>query len=281
MVRQFNLLNEKDEKFSLMNMQEYCLLTSPAGLGYSYSTSYEQLANLFVQNIRTLEQGKIEGIVNFLTYENFWNFVNYIENAESLRLEYIIPFNDDTKTFYRDVQISNLSKTEKTLNGVISESITFNCTGLWYQEAITEYGFGDQDIVWDFRWDPFFADYTERTIEFENDGHTEAPFQVSMTGNIIKPKISVIQNNQVINSIAFPFTLLAGETLQYSSKENELYIRKIGTDGTITNLFNSSYIDINNTNIFTLPKGTSILSVSAENDIYYGNVDIYKRYKIV
>lgn len=281
MVRQFNLLNEKDEKFSLMNMQDYCLLTSPAGLGYSYSTSYEQLANLFVQNIRTLEQGKIEGIVNFLTYENFWNFVNYIENAESLRLEYIIPFNDDTKTFYRDVQISNLSKTEKTLNGVISESITFNCTGLWYQEAITEYGFGDQDIVWDFRWDPFFADYTERTIEFENDGHTEAPFQVSMTGNIIKPKISVIQNNQVINSIAFPFTLLAGETLQYSSKENELYIRKIGTDGTITNLFNSSYIDINNTNIFTLPKGTSILSVSAENDIYYGNVDIYKRYKIV
>lgn len=281
MVRQFNLLNEKDEKFSLMNIQEYCLLTSPAGLGYSYSTSYEQLANLFVQNIRTLEQGKIEGIVNFLTYENFWNFVNYIENAESLRLEYIIPFNDDTKTFYRDVQISNLSKTEKTLNGVISESITFNCTGLWYQEAITEYGFGDQDIVWDFRWDPFFADYTERTIEFENDGHTEAPFQVSMTGNIIKPKISVIQNNQVINSIEFPFTLQTGETLQYSSKENELYIRKIGTDGTITNLFNSSYIDINNTNIFTLPKGTSILSVSAENDIYYGNVDIYKRYKIV
>lgn len=235
---------------------------------------------MFIQDLRSLEQGRIEGTVNFIKYENYTKLVNFIERANSLRFQYIIPY-EEPQTYYRDVQIESVSKSEIQPNGVMSESISFNCLSLWYQEDVTPYEFGDQDIVWDFVWDPYFADYKSRTILFNNDGHTEAPFQVIISGYIEYPTISVSVGNEVVNSITFPFILQQGESLEYSSKETELYIRKKNKDGSYTNLFTSQYIDINNQNIFTLPKGESVLTVSAENEIFDGEVNIYKRFKVV
>ena len=36
MVREFSLLNEKNQMFSLMDIENYCLLTEPTGLGMTY-----------------------------------------------------------------------------------------------------------------------------------------------------------------------------------------------------------------------------------------------------
>ena len=66
MVREFKLLNEKGQSYSLMDIQNYCLLTEPNGLGYSYSTEYEQLGSTFIENFRRIEQGQIAGTVNFI-----------------------------------------------------------------------------------------------------------------------------------------------------------------------------------------------------------------------
>ena len=77
MVREFKLKNEKGQEYSLMDIERYCLLTEPSGLGYSYSTEYEQLGNSFFTNLRKLEQGIITGVANFLNYENFMNFGNF------------------------------------------------------------------------------------------------------------------------------------------------------------------------------------------------------------
>lgn len=42
-VREFSLINENDEVFSFMDIVNYCLLTDPEGLGYSYANTYEQI----------------------------------------------------------------------------------------------------------------------------------------------------------------------------------------------------------------------------------------------
>ena len=280
MVRQFNLINENNEKFSLMDIQNNCLLTDPSGLGLLYTTSYERLGSTFVENLRRIEQNRIAGIVNFLNYENYNKFANYVTKSKSLKLEYIIDLGTP-QTFYREISLRELTKTEIQTNGVMSESITIECLSLWYQEDETDYSFGDQDIIWDFYWDPIFGDYKSRSIIVDNDGQIDATFKVTIANYVRYPKIEVLVNGEVVNSLQFPFILQDGERIEYSSKQNDTYIRKIGTDGTITNLFNSSYIDINNTNIFTLPMGESVLNVSAENDIITGNVSIFKRYKVV
>ena len=56
MVRKFKLINNLGQEYSLMDIENYCLLTEPNGLGYSYSTEYEQLGNTFITNLRRIEQ---------------------------------------------------------------------------------------------------------------------------------------------------------------------------------------------------------------------------------
>lgn len=56
MVREFKLINDKGQEYSLMDIENYCLMTEPSGLGYGYSTEYEQLGNTFISNLRRVEQ---------------------------------------------------------------------------------------------------------------------------------------------------------------------------------------------------------------------------------
>ena len=65
------------------------------------------------------------------------------------------------------------------------------------------------------------------------------------------------------------------------SLENEIYILKQNTDGTISNLFDLDYIDIQKQNIFRLKRGISEIRLQAENDIVNARVIIYPRYKVV
>ena len=53
MVRQFRLVNEKGQEFSLMDIYNYCFMSEPSGLGYSYNTSYQQVGNSFFEQLKT------------------------------------------------------------------------------------------------------------------------------------------------------------------------------------------------------------------------------------
>ena len=99
MVREFNLINEKGQTFSLMDIKDYCLLTEPSGLGYNYSSEYEQIENSFISNVRKIEQGQINGIVNFTNYDNYTKLVDFIEGSETLKFQYIIPQKEKTLDF--------------------------------------------------------------------------------------------------------------------------------------------------------------------------------------
>ena len=54
-VREFKLVNEKGQTYSLMDIKNYALLTEPDGLGYSYSTSYTKVGEVFINNIKEQE----------------------------------------------------------------------------------------------------------------------------------------------------------------------------------------------------------------------------------
>ena len=71
MVREFKLINEKGQEFSLMDIYNHTLLTEPSGLGYTYITEYQQLGDTFISNLRNIQQGQISGTLNFINYENY------------------------------------------------------------------------------------------------------------------------------------------------------------------------------------------------------------------
>lgn len=281
MVREFYLVNEKNEKFSLMDIYNNCLLTEPNGLGYLYDSTYEQLGNSFVEDIRTLGQGQIIGQVNLLNYELFQKFIQFVETAEVLRFLYRIPLKDGNIEYLKDVNIASLSKTEKGRNGIISEKVTFDCLSLWYQNEEITYTVGDQDMMWDFMWDARFADYKSRSIVVENDGHVDAPMQIEIADYTKNPTIYVMHKNKEVFNLSLPIIIQNGEKLLYSSKEKEIYIKKQNRDGTYENLFKYPYIDLNNRNIFRLPKGTCEITLTAENNIVNSKLNIFKQYKVV
>lgn len=284
MVRGFRLLNEKGQSYSLMDIQNNCLLTEPNGLGYSYSTEYEQLGNIFVENLRKFEQGQITGIVNFLKYDNFKELVDFIERAENLKLAYKIPFKNGEKEYLKDINIQSLTKSQIQTNGVMSETITFDCLSLWYEQNTIVYNMEGQEdeLRWDFEWDSKFTDYDTRSLKYINEGHVEAPVLIEIAGHVINPKIELYVEGELYQEVPFSVEIKEYEKLLYGSKENEFYINKQNADGTLTSLFSLDYIDFKNDNVIRFPKNKSCeLRLKADNEILNAQVTILAYYKAV
>ena len=284
MVRGFKLRNEKGQEFSMMDIHNYCLLTEPSGLGYGYNAEYEQLGNTFITNLRRMEQGQINGQVNFLNYDNYKKLVDFIEKSESLKFSYKVPLTNGVKEYLKDVQIKDITKTEIQENGVMSENITFDCLSLWYEENKTIYTITPQEseLRWDFRWDSKFGDYSARNLSFINQGHVEAPILVSIDGQVLNPSIELYVEGQLYQTVEINTLIDQYEKLLYSSKENDFYINKQNTDGTLTSLFDLDIINFANDNVIRLPKNKSCeLLLKADNDITHAEGSILVYYKAV
>lgn len=284
MVREFKLVNEKGQEYSLMNINDYCLLTEPNGLGYSYSTEYEQLGNTFITNLRKVEQGQINGTVNFLKYDNYKNFIDFIESAEKLKFSYKIPFEQGVKEYFKDIEIQSLSKSEIQTNGLISESIVFDCLSLWYEENIVIYTIQPEtgEIRWDFRWDSRFIDYDTRSLSYINKGHVEAPVLIEMCGHLVNPKIELYIEGELYQTVSFNTEIAEFEKLLYCTKENEFYMKKQNTDGTIEDLYDLDIISFENDNVIRLPINKSCeIKLTADNEVLNAQVTILAYYKAV
>ena len=286
MVREFRLVNEKGQDYSLMDIEDHCLLTDPSGLGYSYSTEYERVGNTFIENLRKLEQGQIPGTLNFKNYDNFQNLVNFIESAESLKFAYKIPFLNRSIEYFKDVVIQSLGKSQKQTNGLLSEAVTFDCLSLWYEENTTIYTIEQEtdEIRWDFEWDSRFADYDTRNLQYINKGHIEAPILVEMDGHLVNPKIELYVEGQLYQSVKFTTEIQEYEKLLYSSKENEFYIKRQKTDGTLEDLFNLDVLqDFDKIDeVIRIPKNKSCeIKLTADNEVLNAKITILPQYKAV
>lgn len=284
MVREFKLLNEKGQSYSLMDIENYCLLTEPSGLGYSYTTAYEHIGNTFITNLRNLEQGQISGAVNFKEYDNYLKLINFIEKSEKLRFSYKIPFKNGYKEYFKDLNIQSITKTEKQINGILSETIIFDCLSLWYEEnkVIYEIKPAENELRWDFRWDSKFEDYDTRYLKYINDGHVEAPIELVIYGIVSNPTIELYIDGELYQTVEINVNILEFEKLTYGTKENEFYINKVNTDGTIENLFTLDNIDFENDNVVRIPKNKSCeLKLKADNEISNAEIIIYPQYKAI
>lgn len=285
MVREFKLINEKGQEFSLMDIYNYCLLTDPSGLGYSYSSEYEQLGNTFITNIRKVEKGQISGIANFKCYDNYKKLIDYIENSENLRFCYKIPYKEGTcKIYLKDIEIQSITKTEIQRNGVVSETITFDCLSLWYEENTIEYIVEqmEDEMVWDFCWDSIFNDSNSTSIDYKNEGHVEAPIELEIGGAVTNPKIEVYIDGKLYQQVPINTNILEYEKLLYDSRENAFKIIKVKTDGTEENLFDLDIIEFENDNVIRIPKNKACeIRLRADNTITSAKLTILPQYKCV
>lgn len=285
MVREFSLLNEKNQKFSFMDIHNYCLLTEPSGLGVSVDVDYAQLGNLFVTNSKRIAQGQIGGTLNFINYDNYKKLVDFIAKSEALKLLYSIPFEDGIRSYYRDVNVISLGKTELgNITGILSEPIVFDCLSLWYEPKTVRYQIeqGSNQIIWDFEWNSRWIAFNASDIDFTNEGHVPAAIQLTVDGEVINPKLELYRDEELIQTITITDTIEVGQTLKYSSKETDFYIKKELSDGTEQSLFDLDHIDFSQDLILRFPEAqTTKLRITAQTDIPSAMITIFVYYKAV
>ena len=279
-IRRFLLENEKGQQFRLDNLNEGCFLTSPSDLGYSYNINFTQVGFDFIENNKKIEQKNPKGIAYFKSYDKVKEFIDYIESSNKLKWIYIIPFKDGEKTYYLDVSLKKFDKTEKS-GKWLACPVEFVRKSLWYEAKEVVYTIDSvtNELRWDFEWNTVFASYDNRNIIFENKGHTEAPFKLELNGEVINPKITILEDEVEVKKLNLNgLTIAAGETFIYNTKDTEQEIVKIGSTGT-TNLFD--FLNPNFINFFKLRKGVSKIRLEAENEITSGKLTIYMQYKAV
>ena len=285
-VREFSLLDDLGNEYSLMDIQNYCLLTEPKGLGYGYNTEYEQLGNTFVTNISRLAQSRIDGTANFINYDNYKALVDFLERANELRIKYVIPYESGTRTYYKDVNLSQFDKSEIQPNGIISEAISFDSKSEWYAPSRVTFDMGasTDEIRWDFRWDSRFSDKSARTINFVNQGQDDARVKIEILGEVVNPVIILDIDGEEYQRINITTTINEGEKLIYSSVENEFEISKVNTNGTKTSLFSTAYLNPSQNLCVKIPQNKNCsltLTTLLGTDVQNATITIYEYYKAV
>ena len=262
MVREFGLVNEIGQEYSLMDIENYCLLTDPSGLGISYTNNYAKVQNSFVPTSSSIDQGNFNGTINSKNYDNFRALVDFIEAADSLRLVYRVPYESGVKEYHRNIKIKSLEKTEKQTTGVISEPISFDLLTLWYEETV---------IILD-----------GSDIEFINNGHVDATIDLQIDGAITNPTIALYVDNTLKQDLKFTVSIASGEKFLYCTKTNDFYFRKLKTDGSEESLYNFNVISnsdfMNKDLCIRIPKNRkSRIKTNAKS----GRIAIFTCYKVV
>lgn len=219
----------------------------------------------------------------FKSYDKIKEFIDYIESSEKLKWIYIIPFENEEKKYYRDVVLKKFDKTEKT-GKWLACNIEFASESLWYEETTTVYTIEPQtnEIRWDFPWDSKFADYDTRNLQYINKGHVEAPILVEISGHVLNPRIELYVEGELYQTVSFNVDIAEYEKMLYGTKENDFYISRQKTNGTIESLFNLDVIDFKNDNVIRLPKNKSCeIRLTADNEILNAKVTILEFYKAV
>lgn len=280
-IREFNLINELGQSYSFMDIDTGAFLSSPSGLGYSYKNSYQKLGNVFINSLTELSQGSVTGKVYFTKYENYRKLINFIHKSTKLMLMYVVPYEKSTKTYYKDVEVTNISKGDKDKNGLLSCSITLTSLSLWYEKIITKYIVEDDGTttIWDFYFDSYFPSYSSRDLDYINDGDVNASIEVNIDGEVTNPTMKLYIEGELQQEIKIPILIQQHEKLCYSSKEDNFYIKLKKEDGTYESLFTLDYISFENDNVIRIPPGKQCrLVISSDDSVEVADLTIYAYY---
>lgn len=281
MVREFYIENELGQRFSMMDIEKCCFLSSPTGLGYSNDIQFIQIENEFIENIKKIAQGQISGELIFKKYDNFKKLVDFVEGAENLKLVYKLPLENETIEYFKDIDIATIEKGEIGIDGVLRIPITFISKSLWYEAKEVVYNIDSvtNEVRWNFKWNSAFSSYDNRNIVFENKGHTRAPFKLELNGEIMNPIITIFEEEQEVARLDLTGLIVkTGETLIYNTKDTKEQIYKKTETGK-ENLF--TFLNPNFINFYKLRKGVSKIRLEADNEIINGKLTIYVQYKAV
>ena len=276
-MRKFYIENELNERFDLQSSSVFFM--DPGGLGVDNTLNYIQIGDSFINDYKAVNQSNISGKIEFIdpgAYKNARSFFNWCARAKKLYLVYDA---GDGVEYMRDIDIASFDKSERN-GGTLPIGAKFNCKSLYYLKNNSRFLIEpvEEEMRFDFTFDKRFSDFGSYELNFNNDGHTEAPFDCLIYGYVSNPIIQVYQDDLLISEVIFPVTLEKDEYIHFCTRDGMLEVTKYGEK--IENLM--PLLDIEKENFFKIPIGASkikfISDFATTNTII---MNVFKMYKIV
>lgn len=284
MHRRFYLENALNQRYSLQDLKNAALLTSPAGLGLSMTRTYELTGN----TARCLDERfpvrSFTAVIVFngdKAYDTYRSLINYIASSSTMKLVYAPRFETTTGEFLADVEVENLSKSE-VRSGRMECDVVITLKSAWYKRdslrMVAEKT--ENELRYDRMYEYTYSDYSTDAMEIYNDGHFEAPLLLEAEGELVNPRLQLFVDGALNAELVVTAVIETGQTLVYCTKDDELLLTKRLADGSEESLIGC--ISVENDNFFKLPRGLSTLSLSADNEISSKSViTVYTAFKAV
>ena len=255
-MRRFKLINAKGNEFDLMRRDAY--FSTPDGLGYSMSSEYALIGNVY-ELIKTSAQQKAPaGEMIFSGYDAFAEFVSFTQFTP-LKLCY----KPRAEWAYLDCTVSKLDKSEiEYSDGRLHCNIDFTGTSKWYIPRTTQRTVepATSSKKYDYAYSYTYSESINGIISLINNSSEESPSVITIIGPVTNPAWNLVVNGKVIQSGSITGTIADGNKLVINSKDNELEIAEYTTENVyVRNLYQLS--DFSKDNFIIVPVGSSTLSV--------------------
>lgn len=279
-MRTLTLINEYGVSYALSALPTGFIRKSE-GFGYNIDAKYIRIGDSFVNTFFETKQQKITGTIEFggaSPYEAFADFAKFVRTSHELTLCYATP----AGTYYREVDVTELEKAEKT-GATLPIEITMACKSLWFAGSETRFEVQtdvSDAMQYEYAYPYRYVNFTAGKITLTNDGSVPAPLTVRFEGPITNPSLTLVgQDSAEISRVDITGEAHVGGVIEYSSVDGSL-LCQLDESGTQTNL--AGALDISNENFFKVPVGTYVLEISADSAITAGvTVTMLKLYKAV
>lgn len=284
MHRRFYLENDQNQRFNLQDLKNGALLISPAGLGLSMSRIYEMTGGAARAVNEVFPIRSFTGVIVFdgqRAYDGYRALINFIAASDGMRLVYAPRYESASSEFLADAEVESVSKAE-VRGGRMECDVSITLKGAWYKReslrVVAEKT--GAELRYDRMYEYIYSDVSTDAIEIYNDGHFEAPILLEAEGEMVNPRLSLYVDGTLRSQLVVTAVIETGETLVFCTKDDELALMKRLPDGGAENLIGC--IAVENDNFFKLPKGLSMLSLSADNEISTKSViTVFTAYKAV
>ena len=266
--------------------------TDLAGFGVTLAPSFADLSRGFFSPVSN--ESEPQNTLSFTmvftrkAYETYETLVNWLSAAGTLTIVY----NPTGKQeYFRDVSVNFLQKGELTQVGWLEVPCSFFCNTPWYLPSPTKLNLVGSGVDKSKRYTYRYTDTLKYgassaaaiSATIAGAGHVPGALELTFHGAITNPRIRLTGaiSGRVFGVCSVTAVFSRSDTLKFSTKYDDSYVKKISADGSETDLLDA--LDLSSGPFFHIPVDEPCnLSVEADSS-FVGNVDllIYYYYRSV
>lgn len=261
MIRKLYFQNAAGQRWGL-NGDRGVYVSQLSGFGFTLSPGFADLSRGFFVSVsdETEPQNTISAVLVFTrnAYETYQAMMDWICAAGTLTLIYAPTSRQE---YCRDVSVNFFQKGEKNEVGWLEVPCSFFCRTPWYKPSPTPLDLGEAGADESKRYD---YEYTSDLMYGEDNlaslsgqivgaGHIPGALRLTYHGAITNPKIRLTGkvSGKTYGICSIGAVLTATDTLEYCSRYDNSFVKRIASGGTETDLLD--VLDLSTDPFFHIP----------------------------